>query len=208
MKLANFKQNIIALILSLISFFIFIVLQIPLWLILILTFGVFIAVFLLIEPKMKVGNLKLIQNELNEELSNLYEKSLEEFNEIKILNNNIKTNEIKSNINSILSAGDKIFNIISNDKEALSSSQHFLSYYIPNTNKIVKSYVDVMSSSVDSAKLNKFKKDMNSTMILLNKVYNNQLENYHKDDFIELEIQAKMLESTIKLGGELLDEKK
>ncbi|MCI5675023.1 MAG: 5-bromo-4-chloroindolyl phosphate hydrolysis family protein [Ezakiella sp.] len=207
MKLANIKQNIIALIAGLVSFFILISLKLPLWLVLVSTFGIFIAVFLLIEPRMKVGNLRLIQNELNEELSELYNEALEDFNDIKRLYTRIKSPDIKLSLESIMATGNNIFKVISNDKEALSSSRHFLEYYIPNTKKILGSYVEVMESSVDSTKLVKFKKDMASSMRMLDKVYKNQLEGYHKDDFMELEVQAKMLESTIKLGGELLDEK-
>ncbi len=207
MKLANIKQNIVALIAGLVSFFILISLKLPLWLVLVSTFGIFIAVFLLIEPRMKVGNLRLIQNELNEELSELYNEALEDFNDIKRLYTRIKSPDIKLSLESIMATGNNIFKVISNDKEALSSSRHFLEYYIPNTKKILGSYVEVMESSVDSTKLVKFKKDMASSMRMLDKVYKNQLEGYHKDDFMELEVQAKMLESTIKLGGELLDEK-
>ncbi|MDY3947436.1 MAG: 5-bromo-4-chloroindolyl phosphate hydrolysis family protein [Ezakiella sp.] len=207
MKLANIKQNIIALIAGLVSFFILTSLKLPLWLVLVSTFGIFIAVFLLIEPRMKVGNLRLIQNELNEELSELYNEALEDFNDIKRLYTRIKSPDIKLSLESIMATGNNIFKVISNDKEALSSSRHFLEYYIPNTKKILGSYVEVMESSVDSTKLVKFKKDMASSMRMLDKVYKNQLEGYHKDDFMELEVQAKMLESTIKLGGELLDEK-
>lgn len=207
MKLANIKQNIIALIAGLVSFFILISLKLPLWLVLVSTFGIFIAVFLLIEPRMKVGNLRLIQNELNEELSELYNEALEDFNDIKRLYTRIKSPDIKLSLESIMATGNNIFKVISNDKEALSPSRHFLEYYIPNTKKILGSYVEVMESSVDSTKLVKFKKDMASSMRMLDKVYKNQLEGYHKDDFMELEVQAKMLESTIKLGGELLDEK-
>ncbi|MDD7761632.1 MAG: 5-bromo-4-chloroindolyl phosphate hydrolysis family protein [Firmicutes bacterium] len=207
MKLASIKQNIIALIAGLVSFFILTSLKLPLWLVLVSTFGIFIAVFLLIEPRMKVGNLRLIQNELNEELSELYNEALEDFNDIKRLYTRIKSPDIKLSLESIMATGNNIFKVISNDKEALSPSRHFLEYYIPNTKKILGSYVEVMESSVDSTKLVKFKKDMASSMRMLDKVYKNQLEGYHKDDFMELEVQAKMLESTIKLGGELLDEK-
>lgn len=173
-----------------------------------LTFAVYYGTSLVLTPKLKVGDVYLEQTALNNELKALYEKSSQDLVELKSYVNKIDNRVILEKLNKLVDIGSGILGYLKDKPMELSSSRHFLEYYLAKSINLLDNYNQIEDIGLEEEKMEKINSQTISAMDYLIDLYTKQRDNYYKDQVAELEMTNEILEKTVKYGQGMLDEER
>lgn len=167
-----------------------------------LSIGTFFGVYLISKPKLMLGDVELEKLANGVELLELYEASQKSVDRMRGLSLKIEDKTLRDKALGLASIGQDILKYLENNPTDLSGSRHFLTYYINSANKILENYIRLNLANVSQEKFNLVSEKTLESLDLLTQVFSRQRDSYHKDVLMELEVEADLLEKTIKLGGD------
>lgn len=173
------RQNFLAMISSIVTFLVmFFILDWPIILTVVLAIAIFFGVFMLTKPVLKIGDI-----------------------ELERLADGIQNPLIAEKAQSLSGIAQNILDYLEDAPKEISSSRHFLNYYLPTANKIIGNYLHLKRANVSTDKFNLITERTVESLDLLNQVFAQQRDNYYKDQMLALEVETELLEKTIRLGG-------
>ncbi|UUX32954.1 5-bromo-4-chloroindolyl phosphate hydrolysis family protein [Fundicoccus culcitae] len=196
------KQNFLAMVISIAAFLImFFVLDWPLILTIVLAVAIFLGVFMITKPVLKIGDIELERLANGQELAAIYQEAETEVKQMTQLAEGIKNPSIGEKSKALSGIAQDILNYLEGAPKDISSSRHFLSYYLPTANKIMSNYLHLKKANVSADKFNLITERTEESLDLLTHVFAQQRDNYYKDQMMALEVETELLEKTIRLGG-------
>lgn len=196
------KQNIVAGIVSALSFlFFFLLLKWNIFVSLILAIGFFLAIYLLLKPVRKIGDVALENLKDGMELHALYSGAVNDKINLENAANAIANPLVAAKALRLAGTAQDILNYLEENPRDLSKSRHFLEYYFETAKKIVVNYVQLKEANISDTKIDHITDKTIEALDLLQKVFANQRDGYHKDKLMELDVETELLEKTIKLSG-------
>lgn len=200
------KQNIKAGIGSALSFLVLVfVLEWNFVVSLVLSIGIFFAIYFLTKPVVKLGDLYLDQIEQGEELFALLEESKNELNNMEVNALHIEDETVVDKVEVLIGVASDIIRYLETDPDAISKSRHFLDYYFTTADKLIDNYMRLKRANVSQPKFQLIRQRTVESLNLLIQLFSQQRDSYHKDTLLELEVESELLERTIKLSGGELD---
>lgn len=169
---------------------------------LVLSIGVFFGIFFLTKPSLKLGEIEVEKLQDGRELLEIFNQSKAKIEEIGQRAGAINNVEISSQGKTLYKTGQDIIRHLEEKPEDISSSRHFLTYYLDTSLKILSNYQDLKRANVSEGKFIEITEKTDQSLDLLIEVFKEQRDGYQKEKFIELEIQSELLEKTIKLRGD------
>lgn len=121
--------------------------------------------------------------------------------EIRKLNEEIKDNEVSERIYKIENVTAKIFKAVEEKPEKLPQIKSFMSYYLPTTLKLLRSYSMFENQGVSGSNIDSAKKDIERILDTLVKGFNQQLDQLFKSDVIDISSDIGVLETMMKKDG-------
>lgn len=198
-----FKQNIKSLALSLIVFFVLVfVIDWPFFVGAGLAIGLFGGSFLIFTPKIIIGNVELENIENAKELKEIYDNSKALVASIKKNGGSVKDSSIRISSLKLASIAEDIIAYLEDKPKDISTSRHFLTYYLSTADKIVKNYNELDRANVSFDKFESIRENTEKSLRLLRQIFTNQRDSYHKEAINDLNIETDLLEKTVRLGGE------
>lgn len=169
-----------------------------------LSAGVFASLYLLLKPQLKIGSYKLEMIEDGDELLKIMDDAKDDLAYLdSYLKKHKRNDDIKVKVKDILTLGHKILNKMENNPRLISSSRHFLTYYVDRARKIVENYEELKEAYEKDEKFEKINKSTLESLGLLKEVFENTRDDIYKDKLLELELENELLEKTVKLGRSL-----
>ncbi|MHA3224775.1 5-bromo-4-chloroindolyl phosphate hydrolysis family protein [Globicatella sulfidifaciens] len=201
------KQNLLSFLGSLIFFLIFwYLLDWPLYLVLVLTLILFFAIYFLITPKIKIGNVEVLDDQLNKELADLYQVLGKNVKRMEQNAKQIEDQEVAELANSLTAIGFSIYEYLDDHLQALSASRHFIEYYTTKSEEIIENYYELERVGVSANKLQQVKAQTTEALGYLNQIFNQQRDSYHQQKYLNLELQTDLLEKTAQMGEDFKQE--
>lgn len=121
--------------------------------------------------------------------------------ELERLADGIQNPLIAEKAQSLSGIAQNILDYLEDAPKEISSSRHFLNYYLPTANKIIGNYLHLKRANVSTDKFNLITERTVESLDLINQVFAQQRDNYYKDQMLALEVETELLEKTIRLGG-------
>lgn len=189
---------------SVIFIILYIVIDWPLLVSIALAVGIFFAVYFLSKPILKIGDLELSRMADGIEINNIYLDARQQVYNLEKNGQNISNEEVGQGALNLAATANDILNYLEDHPREISQSRHFLTYYIPTASKIIDNYFQLKKANITSHKFELITDQTLESLDLLQRIFENQRDGYHKDKLVELEVQTELLEKTITLGGEEL----
>ncbi len=199
----SFRQNIRGLIVALVVFLLLVF--ILKWnyfvgaAISLLSFG---ATYLLSTPRLKIGNTDIENMNNAIELKEIYDSSKLKMIEIRKNASSINDKNIRNLSLNLAKIGDDIIKYLEDKPKDISTSRHFLDYYLSTAKSIVENYNNLDKGGVSEEKFIEIKENTEKSIRLLTEIFKNQRDSYHKEVINDLKIETDLLEKTVKLGGD------
>lgn len=178
----------------------------PFFLATLISLGTYFAVYLLASPVLRIGDVELEKLNNGAELKALYETSVLQVKQMKATKKEIKQAEISSRLAQLIQKATSILTYLEANPKEISSSRHFLDYYLSTANKISQNYLQMEAAQISSDKFKEIEHKTAEALKILDKIFANQRDGYHVNRMRDLEVETELLEKTLELGGGYLDE--
>ena len=110
----------------------------------------------------------------------------------------IKESSIKNEIVKIAGTAEKIFDDFSRDPKDIKAARQFITYYLDAAINVIKQYSELSDNAPDKKN---FQIKVSELLKTINKSFETQLKKLYEDDFLNLDVEMKVLEKTIKSEG-------
>ena len=174
----------------------------------ILALGTYFGVYFINKPKLMIGDADIEALANAEEIKNIYEKYKIDIENLKKLATSIEDRNLREKALELSKTSFDISAYLANNPLEISTSRHFLEYYMKVALEIVGNYNDLSKANVSYDKFSQIKEKTIESVDLLKEIFAKQRDSYHKDKINELEVESDLLEQTIKLGGDIKWKKK
>lgn len=124
------------------------------------------------------------------------------FDKLKQVRNStieIHNNEAADKIKNICKTGFEILEYLRKNPGDMKKGAQFLNYYLETTEKIVNRYRELSLKKDKSPDIEKAMHDVETILDSINETYKKQLNNLLEDDLLDLSVEIKVLEKTMKL---------
>jgi len=130
--------------------------------------------------------------------SNQYAASLAELREV---NSFIKDEAISKKVSHLEEITRKIFQIVEENPQKQPQLRRFMSYYLPTTLKLVRSYATLEKQGVKGENITSTKKSIDNILDTLSTGFEQQLDLLFKSDAIDIASDIKVLENLMQQDG-------
>ncbi len=110
----------------------------------------------------------------------------------------IKDQPIKSEIIKIAATAEKIFQDFERDPKDIKAARQFITYYLDAAINVINQYSDLSENAPDKKV---FQVKVTDLLKTIGKSFDTQLKKLYEDDFLNLDVEMKVLEKTIKSEG-------
>ena len=121
-------------------------------------------------------------------------------------NEEIIDEHITSCLDRMEKAGAAIFDKIEKDPDKAPSIRRFMNYYLPTTEKLLKSYSEMNALSSEGENVSQMKSSISNSMEMIATAFEKQLDALYKDNAIDVETDIKVLQTLIAADGNSADE--
>lgn len=132
------------------------------------------------------------------QLKKILKNGKEKIKALRDSGGNIKEPAIRTEIDKIAVTAEKIFQDFSKDPKDIKAARQFITYYLDAAINVIKQYADLSDNAPDKKDLQIKVTELLKT---LSKSFETQLKKLYEDDFLNLEVEMKVLEKTIKSEG-------
>jgi len=121
--------------------------------------------------------------------------------ELREANSFIKDETISGKVSRLEDLTEKIFKIVEENPQKKSQLRRFMSYYLPTTLKLVRSYVTLESQGVKGENIMNTKKSIDNILDTLSIGFEQQLDQLFKSDAIDIATDINVLENLMQQDG-------
>jgi len=121
--------------------------------------------------------------------------------QIRQLNDDIPDPDVSLQIDRIEELTAKIFRAVSEKPEKLPQIKSFMSYYLPTTLKLLRSYADFEKSGADGENVRQAKEGISGILNTLAEGFSKQLDKLYASDAIDISSDIDVLENMMKRDG-------
>ena len=121
--------------------------------------------------------------------------------EIRELNLAIADLSVSARVNKIEEITAKIFRIVEDKPEKLPQIKSFMSYYLPTTLKLLRSYVTLERQGVGGENIDAAKKNIEGVLDNIVKGFSQQLDLLFKSDYLDISTDIEVLEAMMAKDG-------
>lgn len=109
--------------------------------------------------------------------------------------------EVRQEVEGIAQIADAIFADFKRDPKDIKAARKFLTYYLDATERIMVRYHELSTGYGKSQAAIEMLAKVERTLPLIRATYEKILQKTLEDDFLDLDVELKVLESTIKMEG-------
>lgn len=126
-------------------------------------------------------------------------QGIEKLKQIRNSTIEIHNNDAAGKIKNICTTGFEILEYLKKNPEDMKKGARFLNYYLETTEKIVNRYKELSLKKEKSPDIEKAMHDVESILDSIYETYKKQLNYLLEDDLLDLSVEIKVLEKTMKL---------
>lgn len=197
------KQIILALLTSLALFFaLFFGLKWNVFVVIILSLGTYLGVFMVTKPRLKIGNIRIDKLEDSDELKALLLDAKEDMDHIKKASAEITNLALKEESQRLYNTGVKILEYLEEHPERISTARRFFTYYLDTARDILEKYLPFQRSGLRTEDVENVFRSTQKALPILNEAFERQFNHLMQNDIIDIESDIKVLEMNLKMDGE------
>jgi len=108
---------------------------------------------------------------------------------------------VKENVRMICQLGEQIFSEVEEKPEGIKLLRRFLNYYLESAEKVTMLYEKLSKSAYQSEETIETLNKVEDTLLLIEKQFEKQIIKIQQDDFLDLDVEVKVLERTLLSEG-------
>lgn len=146
-------------------------------------------------------SLNKSENRANNLAENEIAEAKVKLKKVQHLGSQIANTNIKTKVAAVCSNSEKIFEDMRRDPRDIRPAKRFLDYYLDASANILQKYLDITRMGLNTSESNNKIEMIEVTLDTTVKAFEQQLVRLMENDFIDLDAEISVLESTLKMNG-------
>ena len=153
----------------------------------------------------KRGNVTKLTLDSEKNLYEILKEAKENTKQIEEISKQLEDKELVDNVKEICSISHKMIDTISKKPEKMGKANHFFTYYLPVTIKILQRYDEIENQKLKANDVDEFMKKVQTMVVKIKEAFLEQLKSLYQSDMRDTDAEIKVFESMLKSDGYLND---
>lgn len=174
-------------------------LQWSIWIDVILAAGSYAGFTLLLKPARRIGSISFDELPDGEELEKYLSDAKEDHDEIEKSLHKISNQIIKGEAEKLNQTAGTIIFYLEQHPDKIKLARQFIDYYQDTAASILKRYVELEDTKLNTADVMKLKEDTLKSLQTLNVAFDQQFQKLLRNEMMDMDAQMRLLEQTVKM---------
>ncbi|MDI9471581.1 MAG: hypothetical protein GX260_01715 [Tissierellia bacterium] len=169
----------------------------PLPMIILIPIAVYVGVYMVSKPVIKIGSLKL-SDVKGEEMKSLMKDAYEDLEVLETTGRKIQDNSVRELALQLYQSGISIFEHLQKNPDKIGLARRFINYYLDTAASLLIKYQKLIISRVKGESVEKAKADILNGLTVLTKAFDQQYERLMQGEIMDITTDVKVLEQTLR----------
>ena len=165
--------------------------------------GLFLGLSLITKPKKIQGKIPLDMRPDAAYLKERLEEAKEDFDSIRISMEKIQDQEIREESGKLYKTSSNILAYLEKNPDRISMAGRFIDYYQDTASSLLKKYVELQNSGLDTPDARSLKTNTKKAISMLNKAFDQQFQRMMRNELTDMDVEIQMIENMMKMEGPL-----
>ena len=168
----------------------------------ILCSGVYVGLYMLLKPNIKIAGIDVEAMPGGEEMQKLLDDAQEDIDDIYEAIGSIENDSVKMDAKTMYDTGMNILSYLKENPEKIKTARRFFTYYLDTAAKLLKRYVDFQDTGLRSEEVMEILGKTADSIPVMNKAFERQFTHLMEGELLDVEADIELLNSTLKMEGE------
>ena len=165
--------------------------------------GLFAGLLLITKPIEIPGKLPLDMRPDGAYLEKRLEEAREDFESIRQSVEKIQDQEIREESGKLYKTSSNILAYLEKNPDRISMAGRFIDYYQDTASSLLKKYVELQNSGLDTPDARSLKTNTKNAIPMLNKAFDQQFQRMMRNELTDMDVEIQMIENMMKMEGPL-----
>ena len=163
----------------------------------------FLGLSLITKPKKIQGKIPLDMRPDAAYLKERLEEAKEDFDSIRRSMEKIQDQEIREESGKLYKTSSNILAYLEKNPDRISMAGRFIDYYQDTASSLLKKYVELQNSGLDTPDARSLKNNTKKAISMLNKAFDQQFQRMMRNELTDMDVEIQMIENMMKMEGPL-----
>lgn len=160
----------------------------------VMSVGIYAGMTLLLKPEHIIGNRGIADIKEEMELERKLNEAREDYRLLKASTERIEDKAVQSEAARLNRTSESIIDYLENHPDSLTVAGRFIDYYQDTASSLLKRYVEIQDSRLDTEEVQKLKNNTLKALKTLNQAFDSQLELLMSDEIFDMDAEIRLLE--------------
>ncbi|OUN30485.1 5-bromo-4-chloroindolyl phosphate hydrolysis family protein [Blautia sp. An81] len=165
--------------------------------------GLFAGLLLITKPREIPGKLPLDMRPDGAYLEKRLEEAREDFESIRQSVEKIQDQGLRENSERLYKTSSNILAYLEKNPDKISGAGRFIDYYQDTASSLLKKYVELQNSGLETPEARSLKEDTKKAMFMLNQAFEQQFQRLMRNELMDMDVEIQMIENMMKMEGPL-----
>ena len=165
--------------------------------------GLFEGLYLVTKPKKITGKIPLDMRPDGAYLKKRLEEAREDFESIRSSMEKIQDRGMREESGKLYNTSSKILAYLEKNPDKISMAGRFIDYYQDTASSLLRKYVELQDSGLDTLEVRNLKEKTKKAMTMLDQAFDQQFQRMMGNELMDMDVEIQMIEDMMKMEGPL-----
>ena len=165
--------------------------------------GLFEGLYLITKPQKIPGKIPFDMRPDGAYLEKRLEEAREDFESIRRSLEKIQDRGLWEESKRLYDTSSNILDYLEKNPDKISVAGRFIDYYQDTASSLLKKYVELQNSGLDTSETRNLKENTKKAICMLNKAFEQQFQRMMRDELMDMDVEIQMIENMMKMEGPL-----
>ena len=165
--------------------------------------GLFEGLSLVTKPKKITGKIPLDMRPDGAYLKKRLEEAREDFESIRRSMEKIQDRGMREESGKLYNTSSKILAYLEKNPDKISMAGRFIDYYQDTASSLLRKYVELQDSGLDTLEVRNLKEKTKKAMTMLDQAFDQQFQRMMGNELMDMDVEIQMIEDMMKMEGPL-----
>lgn len=165
--------------------------------------GLFEGLYLITKPQKIPGKIPLDMRPDGAYLEKRLEEAREDFESIRRSLEKIQDRGLWEESKRLYDTSSNILAYLEKNPDKISMAGRFIDYYQDTASSLLKKYVELQNSGLDTSETRNLKENTKKAICMLNKAFEQQFQRMMRNGLMDMDVEIQMIENMMKMEGPL-----
>ena len=163
--------------------------------------GIYFGLYFVLKPSCKIAGIDVEKLPGGEEIRRMLDDAEEDLEAIRCAASGIRDKAVRKDAEALYTTGKRIMGYLDENPSKIKMARRFFIYYLDTAAKLTERYVDFQDTELSSDEIIEVLSKTAAAIPVLNDAFEKQFTKLMEGEFMDIESDIELLESTLKMEG-------